>query len=114
MKGGGKWGLGTPLSTPSKNIVFLYLKINSADPDDIPHNAAFHLGLHCFQKYTGFRGFKSKKVIRRQMTKIQTADYDHNSYMMTIFYRAKANISFVCLFGFILTYPPVNNKHAYM
>ena len=36
--------------------IFLFLKIvyilaNSADPDEMPHNAAFHLGLHCLPKY---------------------------------------------------------------
>ena len=36
----------------SKLNVFLYLKIdfvlaNSADPDEMPHYVAFHLGLHC-------------------------------------------------------------------
>ena len=35
-----------------KNIAFLSLKIdfvfaNSADPDEMQHYAAFHLGLHC-------------------------------------------------------------------
>ena len=35
-----------------KNIAFLFLKIdfvllNSADPDEMQHDAAFHLGLHC-------------------------------------------------------------------
>ena len=40
--------------------LFLSLKINlvlanSADPDDILHNAAFHLGLHSLPKYR-FRG----------------------------------------------------------
>ena len=24
---------------------------NSADPDEMPHYAAFHLGLHCLLKY---------------------------------------------------------------
>ena len=24
---------------------------NSADPDELPHYAAFHLGLHCLSKY---------------------------------------------------------------
>ena len=24
---------------------------NSKDPDELPHNAAFHLGLHCLSKY---------------------------------------------------------------
>ena len=39
----------------SKNDAFLSLKIvfilaNSADPDEMPHKAAFHLGLHCLLK----------------------------------------------------------------
>ena len=29
---------------------------NSVDPDEMQHNAAFHLGLHCLRKYL-FRGF---------------------------------------------------------
>ena len=37
-------------------IVFLSLKIvfglaNSVDPDEMPHNVAFHPDLHCLQKY---------------------------------------------------------------
>ena len=41
--------------------IFLSLKIvlilaNSADPDEMQHDAAFHLGLYCLQKYP-FRGF---------------------------------------------------------
>ena len=44
-----------------RNILFRSLKVdfviaNSADPDEMPHYAAFHLGLHCLPKYT-FRGF---------------------------------------------------------
>ena len=31
-----------------------------ADPDEMPHFVAFHLGLHCLQKYP-FRGFQSAK-----------------------------------------------------
>ena len=36
--------------------MFLSLNIdlvlaNSADPDEMPHHAAFHLGLHCLPKY---------------------------------------------------------------
>ena len=39
----------------SKNIVFLSLKIdivlaNRADPDEMPHYAAFHLDLHCLAR----------------------------------------------------------------
>ena len=48
-----------------KNIKFLSLKIifvlaNSADPDKMPHYAAFHQGLHSLPKYP-FRGFWSTK-----------------------------------------------------
>ena len=49
-----------------KKCVFLSLKIyfvlvNSAGPDEIPHYAAFHLGLPCLQKYL-FMGFQSTKM----------------------------------------------------
>ena len=49
----------------SQNIVFLSLNIdlvlaNSADADEMPHPAAFHLGLHCLPKHP-FRGFWSTK-----------------------------------------------------
>ena len=45
--------------------MFLSLKIvfvlaNSTDPDEMLHYAAFHLGLHCLQKYP-YRGFQSSK-----------------------------------------------------
>ena len=44
-----------------KNIEFFCLKIffaftKSVDPDGMQQYAAFHLGLHCLQKYS-FRGF---------------------------------------------------------
>ena len=40
------------LSGNKKKIVIYCLKIfftftNSVDPDEMPHNAAFHKGLHC-------------------------------------------------------------------
>ena len=49
----------------SKKYVVFFLKIdfvvaNSADPDEMPHYAAFHLGLHCLPKYL-FRGFRGQK-----------------------------------------------------
>ena len=52
----------------AKNIVFFCLKIfitftNSVDPDEMQHYAAFHLGLHCLQKYL-FRGFPNTKGSR--------------------------------------------------
>ena len=42
--------------------VFISLKVvlmlaNSADPDEMQHYAAFHLGLHCLPKYV-FMGFQ--------------------------------------------------------
>ena len=47
----------------SKKYCFLSLKIdfvlaNNADPDEMPHYVAFHLGLHCLSKYR-LRGFWS-------------------------------------------------------
>ena len=43
----------------------LFLKMyfvlaNSADPDEMPHDVAFHLGLHCLPSNL-FRGFWSTK-----------------------------------------------------
>ena len=48
-----------------KNIVFLSLKMdfvraNSAEPDEMPHYAAFHLGLGCLPKYL-FKGVQFTK-----------------------------------------------------
>ena len=39
-----------------KKNVFISLKcvlilVNSVDPDEMPHHAAFHLDLHCLLKY---------------------------------------------------------------
>ena len=51
-----------------KYIVFFCLKIsfkftNSVDPDEMQHYAAFHLGLHCLQKYS-FMGFPVLKGLK--------------------------------------------------
>ena len=46
-----------------KKVVFFsedLLFTNSVDPDEMQHYAAFHLGLHCLQKYS-FRGFLNTK-----------------------------------------------------
>ena len=56
---------GVRLNLKKKNVVFFFLKIfftftNSVDPDEMQHFAAFHLGLHCVQKYS-FRGFPNTK-----------------------------------------------------
>ena len=39
-------------------IIFTFT--NSIDPDEMQHYAAFHLGLHCLQKYS-FRGLPDTK-----------------------------------------------------
>ena len=49
----------------SKNIVFFCLKIfftftNRVDPDEMQHDAAFHLGLHYLLKHS-LRGFRYTK-----------------------------------------------------
>ena len=54
-----------PPPPQKKKNVFLSLKADfvlaySVDPDEMPHNAAFHLGLHCLLKYL-FKGFWSPK-----------------------------------------------------
>ena len=48
-----------------KNILLFCLKIffvftNSVDADEMQNYAAFHLGLHCLQRYS-FRGFLGTK-----------------------------------------------------
>ena len=47
------------------NVIFFCLEIvftftNSVNPDEMQHYAAFHLVLHCLQKYS-FRGFPNTK-----------------------------------------------------
>ena len=49
-----------------KRIVLFCLEIfftitNSEDSDEMQHHAAFHLGLHCLQKYS-FRGLRIQLV----------------------------------------------------
>ena len=44
-----------------KTILYSFVTFtNSVDPDEMQHYAAFHLGLHCLQKYS-FRGFPNTK-----------------------------------------------------
>ena len=42
------------------SLMFFLIVANSADPDEMQHVAAFHLGLHCLPKYT-FIGFQYTK-----------------------------------------------------
>ena len=37
-------------------FLFIFTYTNSVDPDEMQHYAAFHLTLHCLQKYS-FKGF---------------------------------------------------------
>ena len=39
-------------------VTFLVTLTKSVDPDEMQHYAAFHLGLHCLQKYS-FRSFQN-------------------------------------------------------
>ena len=39
---------------------YIFTFTNSLDRDKMQHYAAFHLGLHCLQKYS-FRGFPNTK-----------------------------------------------------
>ena len=55
---------GSQVIISKKNMIFLSLKIdlvlaNSADPDEMPHYAAFHLGLHCLPKYPFYKRVSS-------------------------------------------------------
>ena len=57
----------------------IYLKIdfvlaNSADPDEMPHHAAFHLGLHCSPKYL-FRCFLPTKGYYREVAFLLLKEY---------------------------------------
>ena len=38
----------------------IFTLTNIVDPDEMPPNVTFHLGLHCLQKYS-FRGFPNTK-----------------------------------------------------
>ena len=42
------------------SIKIMLIIVNSADPDEMQHYAAFHLGLHSLPKYM-FRGFQYTK-----------------------------------------------------
>ena len=63
-----------------KNFVFFCLKIfftftNSVDPDEMQQYAAFHLGLHCLQKYL-YRGFPEYKWLKFIFALAISADPD--------------------------------------
>ena len=41
-------------------MMIVFDLVNRADPDEMPHIAAFHLGFHCLPKYT-FTGIPPTK-----------------------------------------------------
>ena len=43
------------------SLKIVFVQAVSVDPDEVPHYAASHLGLHCFAKYT-FRSNQFTKV----------------------------------------------------
>ena len=47
------------------SLKFTFILANSEDPDEMPHYAAFHLGLHCFPKYpsTSYQPKRVTKVV---------------------------------------------------
>ena len=51
-------------------LKILFTFLNSVDPDEMQHIAAFHLNLHCLQKYS-FRGFPEYK----RLTVFKLIDY---------------------------------------
>ena len=69
-----------------KNIIFFSLKIyfilaNSADPDEMLHNVAFHLGHRCLPKYL-FRGFWSTRgnIFMLQASRYECVPENYFSY----------------------------------
>ena len=48
------------LSEDSDHLSEYLFHLSSVDSDEMQHYAAFHLGLHCLQKYL-FRGFPEYK-----------------------------------------------------
>ena len=63
-----------------KTCLFISLKINyvlkfanSGDPDEMQHTAAFHLRLHCLQKYL-LTGFSLQRVSGCQYRRLKSFD----------------------------------------
>ena len=48
------------------SLTIVFILANSADPDEMPHYAAFHLGLHCLPKYP-FEDFQPTKARLQQL-----------------------------------------------
>ena len=64
---------------------FFWLKIfftftNSEDPDEMQHYAAFHLGLHCLQKFL-FRGFPTQGNTQFLVLRVARSSFDSHIKM---------------------------------
>ena len=75
-----------------RKILFFRLKIfftitNSVDPDEMQHYAAFHLGLHCLQKYS-FRGFPEYKGLSTEISLCITTEEASSSMQASLGSRA--------------------------
>ena len=53
-----------------------FVATNSADPDEMPHFAAFHRGLHCLQKYPSLSHCASVLSLKNNFVATNSADPD--------------------------------------
>ena len=54
---------------------------NSVDPDEMQHRAAFHLGLHCLQKYPKYKMLNNKHRHRKRITLARSAVRNVSDYI---------------------------------
>ena len=100
-----------------KNVVFfclvsLFTFTDSADPDEMQHYAAFHLGLHCLQKYS-FRGSPNTKKLKIKKTKTKI---DPSWVKDQFFYPSKSYQNFASdvIFKFHHSLKKANKSRYYM
>ena len=53
-----------------QSLKIVFILTNSTDPDEMPHYAAFHLGLHCLQsthlgEFSVYKGLRIKEFMIR-------------------------------------------------
>ena len=51
-----------------QSLKIVFTLANIADPDEMSHSAAFHLGFHCLQKYQ-FREFQYSREVSAHLSK---------------------------------------------
>ena len=56
-------------SKAQKSMKIVFILANSADPDEMPPYAAFHLGLYCLPNYL-FTGVQNEKGITKMQQRI--------------------------------------------